>query len=313
MCKTPKPAELRSSKEQLQRYARTYDGMELHEYGAWVSWRQHSDKIESLQRNLDLRNEQIDGYERQLGIIDKGAEHTIGSEIERLQETVKAAQIHTADLCTGHEPATARNEKGWLIEMSFDGTAHWWYGSNFVADANQGVRFAREFDAQQVIMERGLIDAVATEHIWINEMPDAPARCEACLGDGKIEYGHPNAPDAERIEICKECDGTGNAPPETVIDLDADAWQAIKTDMQLGPRFQEMYQAGGCFTDAVSNVRHWLMHPEEGVPAPPPLDVQPDAVLLELRGVGHAVVLCYRDGQQASAVYRAVQTKEEGR
>jgi hypothetical protein len=38
-----------------------------------------------------------------------------------------------------------------------------------------------------------------------------PARCEACLGDGQIEYGHPNAPDPDRVETCKECNGTGNA------------------------------------------------------------------------------------------------------
>ncbi len=42
-------------------------------------------EVEALQRNLDLRNEQIDGYERQLGIDKAGAEHTIGSEIERLR------------------------------------------------------------------------------------------------------------------------------------------------------------------------------------------------------------------------------------
>lgn len=42
------------------------------------------DEIERLTRDLDLRNEQIDGYERQLGIDKAGAEHTIGSEIERL-------------------------------------------------------------------------------------------------------------------------------------------------------------------------------------------------------------------------------------
>lgn len=41
-------------------------------------------EIEELRRNLDLRNEQIDGYERQLGIDQAGAERTIGSEIDRL-------------------------------------------------------------------------------------------------------------------------------------------------------------------------------------------------------------------------------------
>lgn len=35
------------------------------------------------------------------------------------------------------------------------------------------------------------------------------SRCDACLGDGKIEYGHPNAPEPARVEQCKACDGTG--------------------------------------------------------------------------------------------------------
>ena len=43
-------------------------------------------EVEALQRDLNLRNEQIDGYERQLGIHKAGAEHTIGSEIERLRK-----------------------------------------------------------------------------------------------------------------------------------------------------------------------------------------------------------------------------------
>lgn len=42
-------------------------------------------EIENLRRNLNLRNEQIDGYERQLGIDQAGAERTVGSEIERLR------------------------------------------------------------------------------------------------------------------------------------------------------------------------------------------------------------------------------------
>jgi hypothetical protein len=41
--------------------------------------------------------------------------------------------------------------------------------------------------------------------------PPRAARCEACLGDGTIEYGHPNAPEPDRVETCKECNGTGNA------------------------------------------------------------------------------------------------------
>jgi hypothetical protein len=36
--------------------------------------------------------------------------------------------------------------------------------------------------------------------------------CPDCGGDGKIEYGHPNAPEPERVETCKSCNGTGDAP-----------------------------------------------------------------------------------------------------
>jgi hypothetical protein len=59
-----------------------------------------------------------------------------------------------------------RNEVAWLIEAQFDGKAHWWYGSDFIADANQAVRFSREQDADQVILERGLVGAEAIEHMW---------------------------------------------------------------------------------------------------------------------------------------------------
>ena len=62
--------------------------------------------------------------------------------------------------------AESGNTLAWLIEMSRDGKAHWWYGSDFTDDAAQAIRFAREQDADQVIMERGLVDAVATEHMW---------------------------------------------------------------------------------------------------------------------------------------------------
>lgn len=57
--------------------------------------RQAAETIETLQRNLDLRNEQIDGYERQLGIIDQDAARTIGTEIESLQAVAKLA----SELC----------------------------------------------------------------------------------------------------------------------------------------------------------------------------------------------------------------------
>lgn len=47
-----------------------------------------------------------------------------------------------------------------------------------------------------------------------------PARCEACVGEGKIEYGHPNAPEPERVETCKECNGSGNASDELPPGMD---------------------------------------------------------------------------------------------
>lgn len=54
-------------------------------------------KYETLQRRLNLREEQIDGYERQLGIIDADASRTIGLEIAHLQRTLKAFRhLHVA-------------------------------------------------------------------------------------------------------------------------------------------------------------------------------------------------------------------------
>jgi hypothetical protein len=80
--------------------------------------------------------------------------------------TVKALRAYRASL----EPTAPQSEIAWLIEQSFDGVAHWWYGSDFIADANQAVRFCRSADANTVIMERGLVDAKAVEHMW-HEMP----------------------------------------------------------------------------------------------------------------------------------------------
>jgi hypothetical protein len=45
---------------------------------------------------------------------------------------------------------------------------------------------------------------------------------------------------------------------DQVIDLDADAWTALKDAIEQSPRIQEMYQAGGTFTDACASVRSWL-------------------------------------------------------
>jgi len=45
---------------------------------------------------------------------------------------------------------------------------------------------------------------------------------------------------------------------DVFIDLDAEHWRLIKEAIQKSPRFQEMYQAGGTFTDACASVEMWL-------------------------------------------------------
>lgn len=54
---------------------------------------------------------------------------------------------------------------------------------------------------------------------------------------------------------------------EMVIDLDAAAWQSLKDAMAGAPRFQEMFLAGGTFTDALASVCLWLAEVE---PEPAP-------------------------------------------
>lgn len=51
--------------------------------------REAADTIEHLQRRLDMREELVDGFEKQLGIQQADATITIGSEIERLQRACK--------------------------------------------------------------------------------------------------------------------------------------------------------------------------------------------------------------------------------
>lgn len=34
--------------------------------------------------------------------------------------------------------------------------------------------------------------------------------CPICGSEGFIEHGHPNAPDADWVGICRECEGTGS-------------------------------------------------------------------------------------------------------
>jgi hypothetical protein len=45
---------------------------------------------------------------------------------------------------------------------------------------------------------------------------------------------------------------------DRVIDLDAVAWAQLKKAIEQSPRFKEMYDAGGTFTDACSSVHSWL-------------------------------------------------------
>jgi hypothetical protein len=72
-----------SSKEQVCSHEHSMAYL-VDRYTAWRRYECPYCKIDQLQRALDQRNEQIDGYEKQLGIDQAGAERTIGSEIERL-------------------------------------------------------------------------------------------------------------------------------------------------------------------------------------------------------------------------------------
>jgi hypothetical protein len=49
---------------------------------------------------------------------------------------------------------------------------------------------------------------------------------------------------------------------DVLIDLDAANWRSIKEAIQKSPRFQEMYEAGGTFTDACASVAMWLQEHE---------------------------------------------------
>lgn len=119
--------------------------------------------------------------------------------IEHLERVLSAAIDNVSELqeISGRAalpPPAVPSEKAWLIELSFDGKAMWWYGSDFIADTKEAVRFFRKEDAEQVILERSLFDAVATEHIWINDMPALTAQANAV---SSIDYwqqrGHTDA------------------------------------------------------------------------------------------------------------------------
>lgn len=55
---------------------------------------------------------------------------------------------------------------------------------------------------------------------------------------------------------------------EQVIDLDAAEWVSIKAAILSAPRFQGMFNAGGCLTDACHDVRAWLAEGESPVNGP---------------------------------------------
>ena len=79
-----------------------------------------------------------------------------------------------------------QEEKGWLIEQTTAATPLWWDGEHFVKDANKGLRFARQEDAEKFLKKRlhytvfedsvyGVFKSVlhesnykVTEHIWMD-------------------------------------------------------------------------------------------------------------------------------------------------
>lgn len=108
---------------------------------------------------------ELKGLQRLRGLVAERDGHGGDIPVWLALEWIDDAIKRVAD-----EPRAPHSEIAWLIEQSFDGVAHWWYGSDFIADANQAVRFCRSADANTVIMERGLVDAKAVEHMW-HEMP----------------------------------------------------------------------------------------------------------------------------------------------
>ena len=49
--------------------------------------------------------------------------------------------------------------------------------------------------------------------------------CPDCEGVGEIEYGHPNAPDAEGVRDCRRCDGTGEIEDDSEPVEEEDLWE----------------------------------------------------------------------------------------
>lgn len=77
----------------------------------------HDAETDRLQRHLDSRNEQIDGYERQLGIDKAGAEHTIGSEIEQLRGNLSLAEEGLANYTKEVELLRAQRDSNLAKEV----------------------------------------------------------------------------------------------------------------------------------------------------------------------------------------------------
>lgn len=61
-------------------------------------------------------------------------------------------------------------ETGWLVETKLNGRPVWWTGTFFSNDSIDGIRFAREQDAQQAIdhlIPASMRDGCkATDHQW---------------------------------------------------------------------------------------------------------------------------------------------------
>ena len=104
--------------------------------------------------------------------------------------------------------------------------------------------------------------------------PDLIVLLRACVDAMEMRMGHETGDrhiDRSRKIWDKALDGAKAAltdhderANDQVIDLDADAWAELKQAIERAPKFQEMYQAGGTFTDACASVRMWL---EEEAPS----------------------------------------------
>jgi hypothetical protein len=77
-------------------------------------------------------------------------------------------------------------ETGWLLEQKLNGWSWWWTGTRiegcriWTTDASRAVRFARKEDAERTrdVLRKygvaGMLEAIATEHMWCPPPPAAP-------------------------------------------------------------------------------------------------------------------------------------------